>query len=497
MQKRTPIFVITAGLFAVSLLPGFPFPFKKKKYEAPISKETLQPDKVLFDRAIKDIEHGNYESARLVLNTLINTYDTSEYVAKAYLAIADSWYREGGAHGLAQAEAQYKDFILFFPNMEEAAQSQFKVCEIHYKQMEKADRDSSQATRAEDECRQVMKQFPNATQYVRKSEQMLRNVQEVLADKEFRAGDFYHRRGAFPAAANRFTFLAQQYPLYSAADQALWEEADSYRKMGDRFETQEGDALTKIVKDYPLSAHVNDAKTRLEALKRQVPQADASAYARQKSELENRSKAGMLSRGMGLFDGKPDVHLAAKSGAPAMESFRPSVPVSVPTAAAGGQSGVSDVVGGIVSNSTNLDKSPDARMSQQNGQNVPEKAGTGEQKASVGSNGQTTEPAAVPGTPAAPAATAVPAKPVALTTAVAIANAVPTPTNHPVTPKQLKEYQKTQEKAQQKAIKAAKKKGLTPTAPAAPDPINSANPSALPTTPATTPGSPAAPPPHQ
>ena len=102
------------------------------------------------------------KSARLTLNTLINTYDTSEYLAKAKLAIADSWYREGGAHGLAQAEAEYKDFILFYPNMEEAAESQYKVCDIHYKQMEKADRDSSQAQRAEDECRQVMVQFPNS-----------------------------------------------------------------------------------------------------------------------------------------------------------------------------------------------------------------------------------------------------------------------------------------------------------------------------------------------
>ena len=46
----------------------------------------------------------------------MNTYDTSEYLAKAKLAIADSWFREGGSHGLAQAEAEYKDFILFYPD---------------------------------------------------------------------------------------------------------------------------------------------------------------------------------------------------------------------------------------------------------------------------------------------------------------------------------------------------------------------------------------------
>jgi len=427
---------------------GFPYPFKKKKYETPISKDTLQPDKILFDRAIKDIEHGNYESARIVLNTLINTYDTSEYLAKAKLAIADSWYREGGAHGLAQAEAEYKDFILFYPNMPEAAESQFKVCDIHYKQMEKADRDNGQGIRAEDECRDVLKRFPNAKQFVDKATQMLRNVQEVLAEKEFKNGDFYYRKGSFPAAASRFAYVSQQYPLFSSSDQALWELADSFRKMGDRFETQEGDALTKIVKDYPFSLHVDGAKQRLAALKRAIPEADPAAYARQKYDAENRTKPSLISRGTSFLTGKADTYRATKGGAPAMETYRPATPVSVPETAAGGKTGVSDVVGGVVGDSSNLDQSPDARMSSKNGQVVPEAVGTGEQKASVGSNGETSAVAAAPKPEAAP------------------------PTNHPVSAQQMKEYVKAQKKAQEKAAKDAKKKGLpppsaTPAAPAA------------------------------
>src|SRR5579864_4762153 len=107
--------------------------FKRKKYENPITKDTKQPDKVLYDRAVNDIEHSRYEVARITLNTLINTYDQSEFLAKAKLAIADSWFREGGASGFAQAEAEYKDFILFYPTMPEAAESQEKICMIHYK----------------------------------------------------------------------------------------------------------------------------------------------------------------------------------------------------------------------------------------------------------------------------------------------------------------------------------------------------------------------------
>src|SRR5689334_3188324 len=140
---RNRIFVI----LALAAILGQPASagFRRKKYENPISKDTQQPDKVLFDKAVSDIEHGRYEVARLTLNTLINTYDTSEYLAKSKLAIADSWYREGGVAGMAQAEAEYKDFILFYPTMEEAAESQYKIAMIHYNQMDKPDRDPTQS----------------------------------------------------------------------------------------------------------------------------------------------------------------------------------------------------------------------------------------------------------------------------------------------------------------------------------------------------------------
>ena len=80
---RKPIFTLLAlGAIGQLAVPhadaGL---FHRKKYENPISKDTLQPDKVLFDRSIVDIEHGRFEVARLTLNTLINTYDSSEYLA--------------------------------------------------------------------------------------------------------------------------------------------------------------------------------------------------------------------------------------------------------------------------------------------------------------------------------------------------------------------------------------------------------------------------------
>jgi outer membrane protein assembly factor BamD len=402
--------------------------FRRKKYENPISKDTQQPDKVLFDKAVSDIEHGRYEVARLTLNTLINTYDTSEYLAKSKLAIADSWYREGGSHAWAQAEAEYKDFKLFYPTMPEAAESQEKVCMIHYKQMEKADRDRQQAMRAEDECRLLMQEYPNS-KFAPQAQQLLRNIQEVLADGEYKTGMFYHTKGSYPAAANRLQALVDQYPLFSEADEALWQVADSYTRMGDRFEDKAAAAYSRILKDYPLSDWAEAATSRLKEMNRPVPEADPVAYARMKYEYENRQKAGMMSHVLGMFKHSPDTRAAAKSGTPAMAAVRPTLPLSVPAALnASTAGGVSDVNAQVVTDSTALDTKPDAR------QNPPAAAG-----------GSAATPAGSATGSAAPAADGSAAR----SDSTAAATQLPPPTNHAAPPSKKKKSKKKEPSPQQ------------------------------------------------
>ena len=388
---------VVAAMCALVLAPGC----GKKKYENPITKDTQQPDKVLFDRAVDDIEHARYEQARLTLQTLMNTYDTSEYLAKAKLAVADSWYREGGSHGLAQAEAEYKDFILFYPQLEEAAEAQVKVCKMQYQQMDKADRDPLHARRAEDECRQLLVQFPNS-KFAPDAQQYLRTAQEVLADSEFRVAAFYYRsKGSFPAAANRSNALTDQFPLYSRADDALMLQADSYHRMGDRFEDQEASAYSKIVRDHPLSPHVAEATSHLKAMNRPVPEADPVAYAREKYEMENRRKRSLLGKAWGPFSSHPDVINAAKSGSPRMETLRPYTPASIPAAAKGGEAagstnvsagGGSDVTVSTVNDSKLIDAAPDARQNPGTAQAPPAaaaggKTGAGEKPADAPAKG--------------------------------------------------------------------------------------------------------------
>ncbi len=338
-----------------------------KKYDTPITKNTQQPDKVLFDQAIKDIEHGRYEVARISLQTLMNTYESSEYMAKAKLAVADSWYREAGANGLAQAEAEYKDFELFYPQMEETAQAQNRVCQIHYKQMDKSDRDWSQSLRAEDECRQLLVQYPNS-KFAPQTAQLVRNIQESLAEHEFKVGDYYWRRDMNPAAANRLSALVNQYPLYSKAGESLYEAGDSYSKMGPRFRKEAGDMFARVVREYPLSSRSAQAKTRLEDMELPVPAVDQAALDRAKYEQANYKRPAMMARSTGWLRGSPELSHAAKSGAPTMTDPKATIPGSIPVvnnveegSGAGGGSGSMEVSATPAGSNSALDKNPDAR----------------------------------------------------------------------------------------------------------------------------------------
>jgi outer membrane protein assembly factor BamD (BamD/ComL family) len=93
-------------------------------------KTSAQPDKVLYDHGLADVQKKRFESARLLLQTLIYTYGSSEYVPKAHLALAESWFKEGGARGLDRAREQCSLLTQQFPDSPEAKQALDMLREI-------------------------------------------------------------------------------------------------------------------------------------------------------------------------------------------------------------------------------------------------------------------------------------------------------------------------------------------------------------------------------
>jgi outer membrane protein assembly factor BamD len=309
-----------------------------------------QPDKILFDKAMDAMRHNRFDVARLTLQTLINTYPESEYIARAKLAVGDSWYAEGGTAALAQAEQEYSDFEVFFPNMAEAAEAQLKIANIHYQQMEKADRDYTHAKRGEDEYRKLILQYPDS-KLVPEAKQRLLEVQEVLADREFQIGRFYYLRESYPASIARLQSLVDKYPLYSRADEAEYLLGQNYEGQIARVrlaptcdahglprncanETSKAryiedltkhaaEAYSKILTRYPMMDRSDDAKKRLTALHQPIPRPTKAAVAQNKAEEDSRRETTMAQRLMGVIKKGPDTSQAATIGEPSLVEAEP------------------------------------------------------------------------------------------------------------------------------------------------------------------------------
>ncbi len=298
---------------------------RRHPVETPIVSNSKQPDKELFDRGISDLEHSKFTVARLTLQTLLNTYPDSEYVAKAKLGIADSWYRQGGTSNLMQAESEYKDFITFFPNMPEAAEAQMRVAMIHYREMEKADRDSTQARRAEQEFQRLLMMYPDS-QFAPLAVQRLREVQEILAEGAYEVAHFYFMQLADRAAQPRLKDLIDRYPNFSQIDEALYLMGKSVeRSSGGEKNNEAATYYERIVRDYPLSDRADDAKRRLTELKMPVPQPDPVAVARMTYENSHKEELSMRQKISGAFHRHPSVAAAqGKIGAPTMTPNGPA-----------------------------------------------------------------------------------------------------------------------------------------------------------------------------
>src|SRR5579863_3716889 len=345
MSRRIPLIVLLGVLLALSAA------CTNKKSVNPLANiGSKQPDKVLFDKAMDAMRHNRFDVARLTLQTLINTYPDSEYIARAKLAVGDSWYAEGGTAALAQAEQEYSDFEIFFPNMPEAAEAQLKIANIHYQQMEKADRDYTHAMRAQDEYRKMILQYPDS-KLVPEAKQRLLEVQEVLGQREFEIGRFYFLRESYAASIARLKSLVEQYPLYSRADEALYLLGQNYEGQIARFRAaptcdahflprgcsteavksryigeltkSASEAYAKILTRYPIMDRSDDAKKRLEALHQPLPRITRAALAQNKAEEASRRDSTAVQRILETWKKGPDVSQATKIGEPALTDTTP------------------------------------------------------------------------------------------------------------------------------------------------------------------------------
>ncbi len=303
MNSRNRLIKLSLISIVVFLLTGCALIHRHRREDTGALNPGDQPDKILYERATKEIERGRYDVGRLTLQTLINTYPDSEYLSKAKLSIADSYYNEGGTSGLTQAEAEYKDFITFFPTAPEAPEAQFRAGMAHYRLMAKADRDRTEARLAEAEFKEFLLKYPDS-HVMPRVKARLRQVQEVLAQSDYKIARFYYLKRAYPAARSRFQEIAESYPNYSEADSALWYLGQSLEQL--RKPKEAATYYARVLTEHPLSPHREEAKARLLALHQPIPRPTRAILARAQADSVRPPGKDLIQRAMAFLSSAPD-----------------------------------------------------------------------------------------------------------------------------------------------------------------------------------------------
>lgn len=267
-------------VFLFVLIFALPFAACGGKAKTKLSYEEAKGpgrDRELFRQGVEALRKGSYDEGRILLNTMINTYSESPLIKMSKLAIADSYYLQGGSKGLAQAEVEYRDWIQFFPDDALADDTMLKIAEIHLKQVMAADRDTTHARLAERQLKDLLRRYPN-TDAKDQVEQLMNQVQEILAMHELKVARFYFNVREFaPAAQMRTEEILNKYPNFSRYDEALFLHARAMELQEDT-ETASRN-LTQIVANHPHSEYAERAKEMLKKWGKPLPESDPAKVA--------------------------------------------------------------------------------------------------------------------------------------------------------------------------------------------------------------------------
>lgn len=265
----------------------------------------VEPDRVLFERAQFDLEKSRYTQAQLLFQNLIQTYEDSEYTPLAMYGTAESFYHMGTRADLAQAKAEYQDFIIFFPTDDLADDARLMIAMTHIRQIQKPDRDNTHAALAEVELTAFLEEYPDSP-LLDEAKGFLRAVQDVLADGIFRVANFYMAAGQYPAAEDRYLEILERYPDFGQTPDTLYRLGEIMQQ-----NENEGESILywgRVLREYPFSPAAELARVKLTELDQPIPDPNPAALALAEEEVEPEF-VSLGARMFGLFRGRPDIPL--------------------------------------------------------------------------------------------------------------------------------------------------------------------------------------------
>lgn len=205
-------------------------------------------------------QKSRYETAVELWKRVRETFPEPELAAKAEIGIANAYFLN---HDYIEAGAAYEDFRKLHPTHDLAQFALYRQGLASYNLITGIDTDQTPTKNALTLFESFVRQYPGS-QYVTRVQEKIAECRGKLAQYEIYVGRFYYRTDAYPAAIGRFERALIDYPDYTGHDETLYYLGRAALKIRDREKAQT--ALARLVREYPASKHLGDARSQLSKL---------------------------------------------------------------------------------------------------------------------------------------------------------------------------------------------------------------------------------------
>jgi outer membrane protein assembly factor BamD len=254
--RRITTLLAMIALIAVAACSRGPRPIRPA-----FDPELLQMSKEqVWARAEDLYGREKWQRARMYFTFLYENNPNDPLGRRALLRIADTYYEQGDAVNLVEAQYKYRDFINRYPGSEQADYAMLRIAMCSFRQMEKPDRDQQRTREAVQKFDEMLRAYPNSALRA-EGEARKQEALDRLAKHEHIVARYYMKRGSWLASVQRLNFLIDTYPNYNERDAAFFDLGTSLAKLG-----RNGEArlyFERVVSEFPKSEYADRARRQL------------------------------------------------------------------------------------------------------------------------------------------------------------------------------------------------------------------------------------------
>lgn len=256
MRKLTIAILVTLGALLMSACGT-----ASRTGVAPVNPELMNLSKEeVWERAEALFEQEKWAAARSHYSFIYENYPNDPLGRRSLLRVSDTYFHQGGATNLVEAQYKYRDFINRYPGSEQADYAMLQIANVSFQQMEPAHNDQTKTREAITKFQEMIAAFPNSPLRPQ-AEEKIRQAMDRLAEHEHQVARFYMQRGAWDAAVTRLNTIVEQYPDYGQRAETFYDLGRALDSLG-----RDGEArlyFERVIAEFPDSRFAGMARERM------------------------------------------------------------------------------------------------------------------------------------------------------------------------------------------------------------------------------------------